>query len=74
MQSRALEPFFPGFSYVRLFGAYSEPNPFINEVAKPIRGNKENWKEEALDNLVKAGNTNWGAAVLIQTPVYRNAV
>ena len=50
MQSRALEPFFPGFSYVRLFGAYSEPNPFINEAAKLIRGNKENWKEEALDN------------------------
>ena len=28
----------------------SEPNPFINEAAKLIRGNKENWKEEALDN------------------------
>ena len=36
MQTRALEPFFPGFSYVRLFGAYSEPNPFINEAAKLI--------------------------------------
>lgn len=36
--------------------------------------NKENWKEEALDNLVKAGNTNWGTAMLIPNPVYRNAV
>ena len=56
------------------FKHMSEPNPFINEAAKPIRGNKENWKEEALYNLVKAGNTNWGTAMLIQPPVYRNAV
>lgn len=56
------------------FKHMSEPNPFINEAAKLIRGNKENWKEEALDNLVKAGNTNWGTAMLIPNPVYRNAV
>lgn len=56
------------------FKHMSEPNPFINEAVKLIRGNKENWKEEALDNLVKAGNTNWGTAMLIPNPVYRNAV
>ena len=56
------------------FKHMSEPNPFINEAAKLIRGNKENWKEEALDNLVKAGNTNWGTAMLIPNPVYQNAV
>lgn len=56
------------------FKHMSEPNSFINEAAKLIRGNKENWKEEALDNLVKAGNTNWGTAMLIPNPVYRNAV
>lgn len=56
------------------FKHISEPNPFINAAAKLIRGNKENWKEEALDNLEKAGNTNWGTAMLIPNPVYRNAV
>lgn len=56
------------------FKHMSEPNPFINEAVKLIRGNKDNWKEEALDNLVKAGNTNWGTAMLIPNPVYRNAV
>lgn len=56
------------------FKHMSEPNPFINEAAKLIRGNKENWKEEALENLVNAGNTNWGTAMLIPNPIYRNAV
>lgn len=56
------------------FKHMSEPNPFINEAAKLIRGNKENWKEEALENLINAGNTNWGTAMLIPNPIYRNAV
>ena len=56
------------------FKHISEPNPYINEAAKLIRGNKENWQEEALENLEKAGDTNWGTAMLVPNPVYRNAV
>ncbi len=56
------------------FKHMSEPNPFINEAVKLIRGNLADWKEQALDNLIKAGNTNWGTAMLIPNPVYQNAV
>ena len=52
----------------------SEPNPYINEAAKLIRSNQENWEEEALDNLIKAGDTSWGTAMLITNPVFQNAL
>ena len=56
------------------FKHMSEPNPFINEAVKQIRGNHENWQESALDNLMEAGNTNWGTAMLNPNPIYQNAL
>ena len=56
------------------FEHMSEPNPYINEAAKAIRGNDDDWQEKALSNLIAAGGTNWGAAVLKRDPVYNDAV
>lgn len=52
----------------------SEPNPYINNASKLIRGNKENWQQEALKCLIEAGKTNWGQSILIKNPVYINAI
>ncbi len=56
------------------FKHMSEPNPFINEAVKLIRSNQENWQDKALENLLAAGDTNWGTAMLIPNPIYQNAV
>lgn len=56
------------------FKHMSEPNPFINEAVKHIRSNQDNWQEKALENLLQAGNTNWGTAMLVPNPVYQNAL
>lgn len=56
------------------FKHMAEPNPYINEAVKHIRSNHDNWQDIALDNLIKAGNTNWGTARLIPNPTYQNAL
>lgn len=52
----------------------TQPNPYINEAAKIIRSNNENWQSEALEQLTSAGNTPWGMARLRTNPVYQKAV
>ena len=56
------------------FEHMSEPNPYINEAVKSIRGNDYDWQKKALINLIAAGKTNWGASVLKRNPVYNNAI
>ncbi|MCD8295107.1 MAG: SNF2-related protein [Clostridia bacterium] len=56
------------------FEKMSEPNPFINEAAKIIRGNDGSWQSHAEENLVKAGLTSWGRQVLLPNPAYMNAL
>ncbi len=56
------------------FEHMSEPNPYINEAVKSIRSNDSDWQRDALANLIAAGRTNWGAAVLKRNPVYNNAL
>lgn len=56
------------------FEHMSEPNPYINESVKSIRGNDYDWQKKALINLIAAGKTNWGASVLKRNPVYNNAI
>ena len=56
------------------FEHMSEPNPYINEAVKAIRGNDNDWQKIALDNLIAAGDTNWGASVLKRNPVYNSAI
>ncbi len=56
------------------FEHMSEPNPYINEAVKSIRGNDCDWQKKALSNLIDAGNTKWGTSVLKRNPVYLNAI
>lgn len=56
------------------FVGMSEPNPFINEAVRLIRGNTEDWQEKALANLVSAGKTGRGSVDLVHNPIYVNAV
>ena len=56
------------------FRHMAEPNPFINEAAKIIRSNQENWQEVALEQLKLAGDTPWGVAMLTTNPMYQKAV
>ena len=56
------------------FEHMSEPNPYINEAVKSIRGNNNNWQKIALTNLIDAGNTKWGSSVLKRNPIYLNAI
>lgn len=56
------------------FRHMAKPNPFINEAAKIIRSNQENWQEAALEQLKLAGDTPWGVAMLTTNPTYQKAV
>lgn len=56
------------------FRHMAEPNPFINEAAKIIRSNQENWQEAALEQLKFAGDTPWGVAMLTTNPTYQKAI
>lgn len=56
------------------FKHMAEPNPYINDAIKFVRGNKENWQELALDSLLAAGNTAWGIAMLTTNNTYKNAL
>lgn len=56
------------------FRHMAEPNPFINEAAKIIRSNQENWQEVALEQLKLAGDTSWGVAMLTTNPTYQKAI
>ncbi len=56
------------------FRHMAEPNPFINEAAKIIRSNQENWQETALQQLKLAGDTPWGVAMLTTNPTYQKAL
>lgn len=56
------------------FRHIAAPNPFINEAAKIIRSNQDDWQSAALEQLQKAGNTPWGVAMLTTNPVYQKAL
>lgn len=42
------------------FEHMSEPNPYINEAVKSIRGNDSDWQKKALNNLIDAGEHKMG--------------
>lgn len=56
------------------FKHMAEPNPYINDAIKFVRGNKENWQELALESLLAAGNTAWGIAMLTTNNTYIRAI
>lgn len=57
------------------FHNMAEPNAFINHSAALVRAQKENWQEEALEELEKAcQTTQWGKLVISKNPVAISAL
>lgn len=56
------------------FKHMAEPNPYINDAIKFVRGNKENWQELALERLLDAGKTAWGVSMLTTNSIYKKAI
>ena len=52
----------------------SEPNPYINEAVKFIRGNQEDWQQYAFERLMSAGETSWGHAMYLCDPIYQKCI
>ena len=53
------------------FRHMAEPNPFINEAAKIIRSNLDDWQTLALEQLKKSSDSPWGIAMLSTNPIYQ---
>ena len=57
------------------FHNMAEPNEFINRAAALVRGQKEGWKEEALEALQEGCyHTSWGHMVISKNPKARGAL
>lgn len=56
------------------FTRMSEPNPALNQAVQAIRGQKDGWLNSVLDNLLQAGRTSWGRAILADNPTYQEAL
>lgn len=56
------------------FERISEPNPFINEAVRFIRGNTADWQQNALTNLIAAAKTSFGKINLLHNPVYQKTI
>ena len=56
------------------FERISEPNPFINEAVRFIRGNTADWQQNALTNLIAAATTSFGKINLLHNPVYQKTI
>ena len=56
------------------FERISEPNPFINEAVRFIRGNTADWQQNALTNLIAAAKTSFGKINLLHKPVYQKTI
>jgi len=56
------------------FKVMSRPNAFISNCVKILRGAGENWQKNALDELKRVHETQWGENVVSKNPVYLDAV
>lgn len=56
------------------FERISEPNPFINEAVRFIRGNTADWQQNALTNLIAAAKTSFGKINLLPNPIYQKTI
>ena len=50
------------------FEKMSEPNTFINQTIHQARAKSNQWQEKAVDQMEKAAQTAWGAAMLSHNP------
>lgn len=56
------------------FISMSRPNEFITHAARIVRHHKENWQNEAIDELKKIPQTSWGENVTVKDPSYSHAL
>lgn len=56
------------------FRMMSEPNVAINEAISAARAGQAGWQEYARESLERAGNTDWGRAVLARNPDFTRVV
>lgn len=56
------------------FSSMSRPNEFITRAARIVRHHKENWQNEAIDELKKISQTSWGENVTVKDPSYSQAL
>ncbi len=56
------------------FRLMSEPNEAINNAISVARAGKDDWQTEALESLQRAGETDWGRAVLSRNPEYSRLI
>jgi SNF2 family DNA or RNA helicase len=52
------------------FNHMAEPNPFINAAVSAMREKNSGWENLALEQLGKAAQTSWGAALLSKNPEF----
>ena len=58
----------------KTFYDMAEPNTYINNAATAVRGYGANWKEDALEQMHEAQNTEWGRRVFADNPVYQRII
>jgi superfamily II DNA or RNA helicase len=53
-----------------LYSQISEPNVFINKAVELIRKSESSWQQKTTEELLNAGNTNWGSLSFNSNPSY----
>jgi len=56
------------------FESMSEPNPYINQAIQAVRSQRKGWQETVRENLLRAGQTGWGRAILTTNPTFQDAL
>ena len=56
------------------FQHMAEPNPFINQAVELVRGQGNNWNDEAYEALKKAATTSWGQSILRHNPNFNEVL
>lgn len=58
----------------KTFYDMAKPNEFINAASIAVRNYASDWKEMALDQMLKACGTEWGMKVFAESPTYKKII
>ncbi len=58
----------------KTFYDMAEPNVNINGAATAVRGFEDGWKENALEQMIEAQNTEWGKKVFAGNPIFHHII
>ena len=58
----------------KTFFDMAEPNGYINTAASAVRGFGPEWKEIAIDQMMKAMSTSWGQKVFPNNPIFQRII